>query len=88
MLAGALDGHRLARFGNISIIEGNDASQFGIGMVSARIAEIILRDEREMIPVGCFHPQYGTTFSLPSVLGRRAFAELEPMPHQAEHTEY
>src|SRR5437667_10081155 len=29
------------RYANITIIEGNQASQFGIGMVSARIAEIV-----------------------------------------------
>src|SRR6266852_5778303 len=33
------------RYANIAIIEGNQASQFGIGMVAARIAEIVLRDE-------------------------------------------
>jgi L-lactate dehydrogenase len=67
------------RYANISIIEGNDASQFGIGMVSARIAEIVLRDERAVIPVGCFHPEYGATFSLPSILGRRGVVQiLEP----------
>ena len=38
------------RYANITIIEGNQASQFGIGMVSARIAEIVLRDERGVIP--------------------------------------
>jgi L-lactate dehydrogenase len=31
------------RYANITIIEGNQASQFGIGMVSARIAEMVLR---------------------------------------------
>src|SRR5207302_268787 len=30
------------RFANITIIEGNQASQFGIGMASARVAEIVL----------------------------------------------
>src|SRR5260221_3562045 len=40
------------RYANITIIEGNDASQFGIGIVSARIAEMILRDERAVIPIG------------------------------------
>jgi L-lactate dehydrogenase len=40
------------RYANITIIEGNQASQFGIGMVSARIAEIVLRDERGVIPIG------------------------------------
>ena len=34
------------RFANIEIIEGNQASQFGIGMVAARIAQAVLRDER------------------------------------------
>jgi L-lactate dehydrogenase len=67
------------RFANISIIEGNSASQFGIGMVSARIAEIVLRDERAVIPVGCFNPKYGATISLPSILGRGGVAQiLEP----------
>src|SRR6202795_1164086 len=32
------------RYANITIIEGHDASQYGIGIVSARIAEIVLRD--------------------------------------------
>ena len=33
------------RYANITIIEGNDASQFGIGIVAARITEMVLRDE-------------------------------------------
>jgi L-lactate dehydrogenase len=64
------------RFANISIIEGNNASQFGIGMVSARIAEIVLRDERAVIPVGCFNPEYAATISLPSILGRVGVAKI------------
>jgi len=32
------------RYANIAIIEGNQASQFGIGIVSARIVEAVLRD--------------------------------------------
>jgi L-lactate dehydrogenase len=58
------------RYANITIIEGNDASQFGIGMVSARIAEMIVRDERAVIPIGSYHNKYGVTLSLPSVVGR------------------
>jgi L-lactate dehydrogenase len=42
------------RFANISIIEGIGASQHGIGMVSARIAEMVLRDERAVIPIGSY----------------------------------
>jgi L-lactate dehydrogenase len=40
------------RYANITIIEGIGASQYGIGMVCARIAEMILHDERAVIPVG------------------------------------
>jgi len=67
------------RYANITIIEGNQASQFGIGMVSARIAEIVLRDERGVIPIGSYNPTYGVTLSMPSVLGRTGVAHiLEP----------
>jgi L-lactate dehydrogenase len=75
------------RFANISIIEGNNASQFGIGMVSARIAEIVLRNERAVIPVGCFNPKYGATISLPSILGRDGVAQiLEPEMSEDEQS--
>ncbi len=67
------------RFANITIIEGTGASQLGIGMVTARIAEIILRDEHAVIPIGSYNPQYGVTISLPSVLGRQGVSQiLEP----------
>lgn len=58
------------RFANIAIIEGTGASQYGIGMVCARIVEIVLRDERVVIPIGSFNSAYGITLSLPSVVGR------------------
>jgi L-lactate dehydrogenase len=67
------------RYANISIIEGNNASQYGIGMTCARIAEIILRDENAVIPIGSFNTEYGVTLSLPSVLGRHGVSRiLEP----------
>jgi L-lactate dehydrogenase len=70
---------REVRYANITIIEGNDASQYGIGMVSARIAEAVLRDERIALPIGSYHARFGVTLSLPSVLGRKGVAEvLEP----------
>jgi L-lactate dehydrogenase len=58
------------RYANITIIEGHDASQYGIGIVSARIAEIVLRDERAVIPIGSYQRAMGVTLSLPSVIGR------------------
>jgi L-lactate dehydrogenase len=70
---------RDVRSANIAIIEGNGASQYGIGMVSARIAEIVLRDERAVIPIGCYNPAYGVTLSLPAIVGRRGVERvLEP----------
>ena len=61
---------RDVRYANITIIEGNDASQFGIGIVSARIAEMVLRDERAVIPIGSYNERFGVTLSLPSIVGR------------------
>jgi L-lactate dehydrogenase len=58
------------RYANITIIEGHDASQYGIGIVSARIAEMVLRDEHAAIPIGSYHRALGVTLSLPSVVGR------------------
>jgi L-lactate dehydrogenase len=70
---------REVRYANISIIEGHDASQYGIGIVSARIAEMVLKDERAVIPIGSYHKTFGVTLSLPSVVGRAGVIEvLEP----------
>ena len=61
---------REVRYANITVIEGIGASQYGIGMVSARLTEMILRDEGSVIPIGCYNPTFGVTLSLPSVIGR------------------
>ncbi|HTZ76903.1 MAG TPA: L-lactate dehydrogenase [Stellaceae bacterium] len=61
---------REVRYANITIIEGIGASQYGIGMVCARIAEMVLRDEQAVIPIGSFQRELGVTLSLPSVVGR------------------
>jgi L-lactate dehydrogenase len=67
------------RYANIAIIEGIGASQHGIGMACARIAEILLRNEPAVIPIGSYNAEYGVTLSLPSVLGRGGVARiLEP----------
>jgi len=59
------------RFANINIIDALGASQYGIGIVSARIIEAVLRDEKLVVPIGSYHSEHGVTFSLPSVLGAR-----------------
>jgi L-lactate dehydrogenase len=67
------------RYANITIIEGIGASQYGIGMVSARIAEMMLRDERAVVPIGSYVPTYGVTLSMPAVVGRGGVVRtLEP----------
>jgi L-lactate dehydrogenase len=67
------------RYANITIIEGHNASQYGIGIVSVRIAEMVCNDERAVIPIGSFQSNFGVTLSLPSVVGRRGVLEvLEP----------
>lgn len=76
---------REVRYANITIIEGIGASQYGIGMVSARLTEMVLRDERAVIPIGCYNPAFGVTLSLPSVVGRDGVQRtLEPEMTDAE----
>jgi L-lactate dehydrogenase len=67
---------RDVRYANITIIEGNEASQFGIGIVSARIAEAVLRDERTVLPIGAYNADYDVTLSLPSVVGREGVSRV------------
>jgi L-lactate dehydrogenase len=70
---------RQVRYANIAIIEGIGASQHGIGMACARIAEILLRNEPAVIPIASYDTEYGVTLSLPSVLGHSGVARiLEP----------
>ena len=76
------------RFANITIIEGTGASALGIGVVSARIAEMIVRDENAVLPIGSWNPDHGVTLSVPSVVGRagvirRLSPDLSPAEQQA-----
>lgn len=66
------------RYANIAIIEGNEASQYGIGIVCARIAEAVLRDEGLAVPIGAFSKEHGLTLSLPGVIDRRGLREFYP----------
>jgi L-lactate dehydrogenase len=77
---------REVRYANITIIEGIGASQYGIGMVSARLTEMMLRDERAVIPVGYYSQSYGVTLSLPSVVGQEGVERIiEPEMSPVEH---
>jgi L-lactate dehydrogenase len=68
------------KFANIQIIEGTGASQHGIGIVTARLVEAILRDEGLVEPVGVFREQFGVTLSLPGIIGRGGVSEFRIMP--------
>jgi L-lactate dehydrogenase len=81
------DVERDVRYANITIIEGNNASQYGIGIVCARLTEAVLRDERTIFPVATYQKAYGVTMSLPSVVGRGGvIGILEPPMSQDERT--
>jgi len=48
-------------------------------MVAARLAEVVLRDERAVIPIGSYNAKYGLTLSMPSIVGRAGVVRiLEP----------
>jgi L-lactate dehydrogenase len=67
---------RDVRYANITIIEGIGASQYGIGVVSARLAEAIAADERAVLPVGSHIARLGVALSLPSVVGRHGVLDV------------
>ncbi len=71
------------RFANITIIEGINASQYGIGMICARIAEIVVRDEQAVIPIGSYNPRYKTVVSLPSIVGKKGVVKVFEPPKSA-----
>jgi L-lactate dehydrogenase len=73
------------RFANITIIEGIGASQYGIGIASARLTKAVLRDEGSVFPVACHQAEYGVSLSLPCVIGRSGVTRtLTPRMSDAE----
>jgi L-lactate dehydrogenase len=78
---------REVRYANITIIEGIGASQHGIGMACARIAEILLRNEPAVIPIASYNAEYGVTLSLPSILGHSGAARIIEPPLSDEERE-
>ena len=75
---------RDVRYANITIIEGNNASQYGIGIVCARLTEAVLRDERSIFPVASYQAGYGVTLALPSVVGRGGVLRVLEPPMSAD----
>jgi L-lactate dehydrogenase len=72
------------RYANIDIIEGTGASQLGIAVVTARIVEIIGRDERVIVPIGSYRQEHGVTLSLPSQFGGKGVERVFMPPLAAD----
>lgn len=73
------------RNANITIIEGTGASQYGIGIACGRLVEAVTRNEHAVFPLGSHVPEYGTTLSVPTVLGRRGVIRtLKPVMSASE----
>jgi L-lactate dehydrogenase len=65
----------------------HEASQYGIGIVSVRVAEMVLKDERALIPIGSFQRNFEVTLYLPGVVGSTGVAEvLVPEMSDEEHS--
>jgi L-lactate dehydrogenase len=64
------------KYANIDIIEGTGASQHGIGIVTARLVEAMLRNEGLIAPVGVFQEQFKVTLSLPGIIGRGGVSKV------------
>jgi L-lactate dehydrogenase len=77
---------KAVKFANIDIIKGTGASQHGIGIVTARLVEAVLRDEGLVAPVGVFQPQFSVTLSLPALIGRRGVSKVLTPTLSAEET--
>jgi L-lactate dehydrogenase len=75
------------KFANIGIIEGTGASQHGIGIVTARLVEAILRNEGLVAPVGVFQEQFNVTLSLPSIIGKGGVSRVLTPDLSAEESD-
>jgi len=73
------------------VIQGKGATNYAIGLSSARIVEAILQDEHAVLPVSCvlddFHGVSGVALSVPCVVsaaGARPVRETEFSDHELE----
>lgn len=67
---------KAVKYANIDIIEGTGASQHGIGIVTARLVEAMLRDEGFVAPIGKYHKEFRATLSLPAVIGHGGVSKV------------
>lgn len=66
-----------------TVIRGKGATNYAIGLSSARIAEAILRDERAVLPVSTvldgFHGVSGVALSVPSIVSSAGAVPVAPV---------
>lgn len=63
-----------------SIIRAKGATPFGLGSIICSMCSSILLDKRNVRPVSHFQPDFGCSFSLPAVLGRKGVMSTIQMP--------
>lgn len=70
------------------VIKGKGATNYAIGLSSARIVEAVLRDEHAILPVSTvldeFHGISGTALSVPSIVSARGAVPLAATPFSAD----
>jgi L-lactate dehydrogenase len=66
------------------IIKRAGATYHGIGACVATIAESILLDKNEILPISVYVPQYDTYMGWPTILGRRGVIHTIPLILSAE----
>lgn len=66
------------------IIEKKNATYFGIAMAVKRICEVIIRDEKSILPISSMmHGEYGVddvVLSMPAIIGKNGVETLVPIP--------
>jgi L-lactate dehydrogenase len=78
---------RAVKFANIDIIKGTGASQHGIGIVTARLVEAMLRNEGLVAPIGVYQKKYSVTLSLPAVIGDGGVSQVLAPALSAEESD-
>ncbi|MDY2590190.1 MAG: L-lactate dehydrogenase [Agathobacter sp.] len=70
------------------IIDRKQANYYGIAMAVKRICEVIVRDEKSILPVSSMlHGEYGindVVLSMPTIVGKNGIEKLVPIPLNEE----
>ena len=59
-----------ARMGGRYVMVGKHYTNYGVGAAAVRLANVVLNDAHEVLPVSNFREEYGTYLSYPAVVGR------------------